>query len=153
MNDNEPGRNEVAMSLSQIDPATLQAYIETNYRVAGEAPFVLQLGVHSPQLAALHAQHGVESSAYVTACNPLSEQLTKDENAAHMATLTLEVLLARFPHLPGEGVHPSGTWPAEPSLLVLGIDLAAARALGARYRQNAIVFCGADAVPRLELLR
>lgn len=141
------------MNPSQVDPATLQAYRETHYRVHAPEPFVLQVGVHSPQLEALHAQYGVQSSAYVTACNPFSEQLTDGENAAHMASLTLEVLLDRFAHLTGEGVHPSGTWPAEPSLLVLGIDLAAARALGARYRQNAIVFCDADAVPRLELLR
>lgn len=153
MKRSDPGRNEVAMTPSQIDPATLQAYRETHYRVRAPEPFVLQVGVPSPQLAALHAHHGVQSSAYVTACNPFSEQVSDELNAAHMATLTLEVLLARLPHLPGEGMHPSGTWPAEPSLLVLGIDLAAARALGARYRQNAIVFCGADAVPRLELLR
>lgn len=141
------------MNPSQIDPATLQAYRETHYRVGGKEPFVLQVGVPSPQLAALHAQHGVQSSSFVTACNPFSEPVSDELNAAHMASLTLEVLLARLHHLPGEGVHPSGTWPAEPSLLVLGTDLDAARALGARYRQNAIVFCGADAIPRLELLR
>lgn len=51
----------------------------------------------------------------------------------------------------GHGQGDDGTWPPEPSLLVLGIDEASARALMVRYRQNAVVWVGADGVPELLL--
>ena len=49
----------------------------------------------------------------------------------------------------GEALDPNGVWPAEPSVLALGIALATARDLGIRFRQNAILFADDDAVPRL----
>ncbi len=53
----------------------------------------------------------------------------------------------------GEGEGPDGAWPAEKSLFVFGVDLETARMLGVRYRQNAVVWVGEDAVPKLVLLR
>ena len=55
--------------------------------------------------------------------------------------------------LEGLGQHPSKEWPGEPSLLVLGLTRDASCALGRRLEQNAIIFCGADAVAELVLLR
>ncbi|MGF6599669.1 hypothetical protein P3T23_004397 [Paraburkholderia sp. GAS448] len=52
----------------------------------------------------------------------------------------------------GIGQRPASEW-AEPNFLVPGISLEAAKELGERYEQNAIVWCGADAVPDLVLLR
>ena len=53
----------------------------------------------------------------------------------------------------GAGRDLAGTWPEESSFVVLGLDLDAARALGREFSQNAIVWAGNDAVPRLVLLR
>ena len=52
----------------------------------------------------------------------------------------------------GIGIDPSGEWPAEKSFLALGLDLETSRALGREFGQNAIVWAGADAIPRLILL-
>ncbi len=52
----------------------------------------------------------------------------------------------------GMGIDPSGKWPAEKSFLALGLDLETSRALGREFGQNAIVWAGADAIPRLILL-
>jgi len=41
----------------------------------------------------------------------------------------------------------------EPSLLVFGLPLETAGPLGKKLDQNAIVWCGGDAVPELILLR
>jgi Protein of unknown function (DUF3293) len=49
--------------------------------------------------------------------------------------------------------HPSGAWPPELSFFALGISERAARDLGRRFDQDAVVWAGADAVPRLLLLR
>jgi hypothetical protein len=51
------------------------------------------------------------------------------------------------------GQHPSNKWPGEEIFLVLGLYFEAAKALGERFGQNAIVWCGIDAVPQLIVLR
>ena len=49
-----PDRRAFLFSDFIIDPATIQAYLETHYRVRGEAPFVLQIGQISPDLLSLY---------------------------------------------------------------------------------------------------
>jgi len=53
----------------------------------------------------------------------------------------------------GIGKHPSNDWPGEDSFLVFGLNLEAARALGARFEQNGFIWSSADGVPQLILLR
>ncbi|UUZ49901.1 DUF3293 domain-containing protein [Massilia sp. B-10] len=53
----------------------------------------------------------------------------------------------------GAYCDPKREWPSEPSFLVRGLSLEDASALGRQLRQNAIVWCGADLVPQLILLR
>lgn len=141
------------MAESAIPPATRQAFLATAYHVFAPAPFALRIGERSDPLAALHRAHGVVASAYVTACNPCSQDLGAAANAPRMAALRAELLAAGVAFVDGEGVHPSNGWPPEPSLLVLGLTRAAARALGVRHGQDAIVWCDADAIPQIELLR
>ena len=38
-------------------------------------------------------------------------------------------------------------------MLILGMDLHTARAWGQQWQQNALLYCGADTVPQLVLLR
>jgi len=139
---------------SSIDPALIQAYLETRYHVRGDAPLTLAIGAASPALAALHAAAGVDCSAFVTAWNPYSRPEPEPAaNAARQQALARELAQRGLHAIEGIGQHPSGSWPGEESLLVLGLALDAARALGARHGQNAIVWSGADAVPQLILLR
>ena len=53
----------------------------------------------------------------------------------------------------GLGQHPTNGWSGEVSYLILGLTLEAAKVLGARHEQNAIVWSDADALPQLILLR
>ena len=82
-----------------------------------------------------------------------SQVLSSAENQA--ATIRLrEQLIRYFPHIyRGESIDPAGEWPAEASFLVLGIDSATAGIIGRKFNQNAIVYVGTDAIPRLVLLR
>lgn len=136
-----------------IEPALLQAYRATEYRVLADPPFVLTIGRRSEMLAALHARHGVDCSAFVTACNPGSCRLDDAHNARRHEALRAHLAAGRHPCIEGLGRHPTNDWPAETSLLVLGITRAAAQTLGEAWQQNAIVWCAADAVPQLVLLR
>ncbi|SOE81034.1 Protein of unknown function [Caballeronia arationis] len=137
---------------SNIDPATIRAYRETHYCVEGKAPITLRVGQRNEALAALHEATGVQSSAFVTAWNPFSQNCDDDSNARRQKALADELANLGFKVIEGVGRHPIDEW-GEPSFLVLGISLEAAKELGARCEQNAIIWAGADAVPELVLLR
>ena len=141
------------MSASLIDPHTVRAYTETAYHVHGEPGFTLRVGEPCAELLAAHARQGVDCSAYLTAWNPFSRKTDDDANAARQTELVDALTRLSIVCLPGLGRHPSNGWPGEDSVLALGLDLDAAKALGQRFEQNAIVWSGADAVPRLILLR
>ncbi len=142
---------------STLAPALLQAFRETHYRVntdpADLEPLVLRVGAMSTPLANLHKKYGVDCSAYITACNPWSVSLPDAENASRQENL-LRVLRSRsLRWLEGIGQHPDNQWPGEPSVLILGLSLAAAKVLAQDFAQNAFVWSGADARPQLVLLR
>jgi hypothetical protein len=138
---------------SNIPRDTIQAYLETHYRVLGETPATLHIGQFNPALAALHEAHHVACSAFITACNPFSRSLAADANDARQAALAHELDALGLTRIEGIGKHPSNNWPGEASFLVLGVALDVAKVLGENHGQNAIVWCGADAVPQLILLR
>ncbi|CAJ91434.1 DUF3293 domain-containing protein [Cupriavidus necator] len=138
---------------SAIDDATLQAYRETHYRVLGDLPMVLRVDQPSAPLAALHRALGVAASAFITAANPFSLRCDDDTNAKRQQALAQDLARMGLRAIEAAGEHPRNGWPAEPSFLVPGLSLADARALGEKYEQNAVVWSGADAVPRLVLLR
>ena len=138
---------------SVIDPATLQAYRETEYRVLGTVPAVLRIGVRCADLQVLHRAHQVACSAFVTACNPQGQIVSDRLKARQQQALIEEITRRGLTAIPGIGVHPTGDWRGEPSYLVPGLDREAAEELGHRFGQNAIVWSGADAVPELVLLR
>jgi hypothetical protein len=138
---------------SAIPPETISAYLDTDFCVDGETPFVVRIGAPCEALQTLYANYGCDACAFVTAFNPLGEitgdALNDDRQAAFAQTLDQRGL----PYLNGAGRDPHGKYQAEPSFLVLGTSLDEASAIGRELRQNAIVWCGADRVAQLILLR
>jgi hypothetical protein len=140
-------------SRSEIQPETIQAYHETEYRVTGESSVVLRIGEYNEPLSRLYISNKVDSCAFITACNPYSKSLSAAANADRHNELGRELQRRGLKYFQGEGKHPVGDWPGEASYLILGLSLEAAKALGKEYEQNAIVWCGSDALPQLVLLR
>jgi hypothetical protein len=138
---------------SEIPRDTIQAYLETEYFVLGDAPTTLRVGETNAGLAALHKAFDVECSAFVTAFNPLSKDCTPEFNADRQRALARDLKQRGLAVIDGIGKHPTNNWPGEASLLVLGLSLEAAKALGTQYGQNAIVWTANDATPQLVLLR
>ena len=66
---------------SVIDRSTIRAYRETDYRVHGDVPRTLKVGVASPALAALYKTERTTTSAFITACNPGSRVIDEAANA------------------------------------------------------------------------
>lgn len=140
-------------SASVIDPRTVQAYLETEYRVHGEPGFTLRVGQASADLLSAHERQKADCSAFLTACNPFSEPFDAATNTARQAALAQELTRSDLTFVPGIGQHPSNEWPDEDSFLVFGLTLEAAKVLGSKFEQNGFVWTGADAVPQLILLR
>jgi sugar phosphate isomerase/epimerase len=139
--------------MSEILPATIKAYLETDYCVFGESPFVLRVGIANEPLAKLYKRLKTNCGAFVTAFNPFSNEAGESANTARQVELAKELNRRSLTFIDGIGKHSSGEWPAEASYFVLGLSLEAAKALGKKYDQNAVVWCGSDAIPELVLLR
>lgn len=140
-------------STSAIDPLIVQAYLETEYRVHGKPTFILRVGQSSAELLSAHKRQRTDCSAFLTACNPFSQLADEAANAARQMALSKELSRRSLVFLTGIGQHPSNEWPGEDSFLVFGLTLDAAMVLGTRFDQNGFVWCDADAVPQLILLR
>jgi hypothetical protein len=138
---------------SSINPDTVQAYLETEYFVRGEHDFVLRVGQFNKSLQSEHRCQGSDCSAFITAYNPYSNIVAEADNTKLHKALTDELKRRSLTFADGVGQHPSNRWPGEPSYLIFGLSLEASKTLGARFEQNAILWCGADCIPQLILLR
>ena len=140
------------VSTTLISPTLLRAYRETDYIVSGASGFTLRIGVASPALSALFERHELRCAAFITAFNPFSGIAPESENRRRQCELQDWLDRSAYFYMPGVGQHPSNSWSGEPSFLVLGIDRADAQALGKKFCQNAIVWCGSNAIPQLLFL-
>lgn len=144
--------------MAMITPELETAYRSTDYVVEPDdgqsadpdaGPIILRIDTPSAALRALHRRYKVDCSCFLTACNPFSQPLDDETNRLRQEALGAEIQRRSLAFLPGVGRHPSNGWPPEPSFLVLGLALEAAKTLGRSHEQNAIVWAGADSVPRL----
>ena len=148
-----PIKGAFLYSDTTIDQDMIRAYLETEYRVEADVPLTLRIGTACPLLAAMHKAHRVECSTFITACNPFSTPFDDALNMERQAVLAKELTRRGLTFMEGIGQHPSNLWQGEPSFLVLGVSKEAAKALGTRHEQNALVWIGPSAVPELILLR
>lgn len=153
------------MPQSEVSGDLIAAYRSTEYRIeagaeSGCGAITLRIDQHSEPLSRLFAASGHRCGAFITACNPFSVSQSHEENLAACACLRdkLERRLHSCPGkagqiIEGTGRDSTGAWSAEKSFFALGLDLETSQALGKEFGQNAIVWAGSDAIPRLVLLR
>lgn len=125
------------------------AFEETNYIVHHEPPFTINIGKPSPELKKLMADRNALCAAYITACNPFARKLSDRENETRQQDLKDKLKRRGLICIDGIGKHPSNNWPGEVSVLVLGLDLEAAKSLARHYEQHAFVWTVGDGVPEL----
>ena len=137
-----------------IHPDKVRAYLATGYRL-GHTPqdMVLTIGQRSERLAALFADRGVSCGAFLTAYNPQGSAQPDAANDQGHAELGGKLKALGLQAIEGSGSQVGTEWPAEMSYFALGLNLEAAKAIGAHFDQDAIVWAGADAVAQLILLR
>jgi hypothetical protein len=117
----------------------LEAYRKTRYEAQTPGgKIVLRHGAHSPELDRI-LDARFPGWAFITAWNPGSNpRLSIDENRRRQKELEA-ALSPRYRTFPGKGVGDDGRWPAEESVLVLGISRGEALAVGRQFGQLAIV--------------
>ncbi|MGO9593542.1 MAG: DUF3293 domain-containing protein [Steroidobacteraceae bacterium] len=150
-----PPQPELLMTLDELsrDNSLMAAYVAADFKVTGTpTPFVLRVGKPSPELAAAYLANNVNCSAFLTAWNPNSVPQPEIINRASQERLETELTAMGLTLLAGFGEDPSGAWPGEPSVLVLGLSRSEAERVGRAFGQLAIVWSGETAVPELVVL-
>lgn len=122
-----------------IDKELISAYQETEYRVRNPS-FCIRIGALHPELDSWLICRGYSTWAYITAWNPGSRRLSKEENNRRQAELQADLKSGGWQSFAGAGVHPKGGWEAEESFWIPGISLDAALSLAKKFGQNALVF-------------
>jgi hypothetical protein len=135
-----------------LRPDLLAAYQKALYVVHGAPELVIRIGERNEDLDALLEADGLDTAAYLTAANPGGELQSKMENELACAALHQALADAGCICYVGEGRDPEGDWPAEPSILALGISRHEAEVIGRSYEQNAIVFIERGRAPELVVL-
>ena len=139
---------------TQIHHDKFRAYLATDYRLGHtDQDIVLTIGKHSQRLAALFSDSGINCGAFLTAYNPRGTVQADEANDQAHEQLAVKLQELRVQAIEGSGSEEGTEWPAEKSYFALGLALEPAKAIGAHFDQDAIVWVGPDAVPQLILLR
>ena len=94
-------------------------------------------GIHA-EVEKLLKQFNVSSWCFITAWNPLSVELSADENLTRNENLKKN--LAKYQIFEGEGRDSNGKWQPERSFLVIGISRKKAKELAVKFGQRAIIY-------------
>jgi len=140
---------------SAIAKNLIDSYCCTNYQIdTGSDVISLKIDQYSEPLAKfLIMSSGQSCAAIISADNPYSQRLSNEENLIAHESLRNFLRQHPYPMIESLNIDPTNLWPAEKSFFVLGLDLNTAKSLGQQFNQNAIVWIGSDAIPRLILLR
>lgn len=141
------------MSVTCLPESLISACRATRHRVFTSSDFELAVGQRSSALADLDRTHAANSAAFLTAWNPEGNLQNETANREAFARLQGRVPSLVVKVIAGFGEDPDGAWAGEESLLALGLGRETACEIGAEFRQYAIVWAGADAVPELILQR
>jgi hypothetical protein len=138
---------------TELDPGLVEAYVNADFALSGETELIFNIGRVSPALDVAMVWRGTDRAAFLTAYNPFSKDVGEEANRKTQAALLSDLERMGLDWITGEGRDPSGEWPGEPSVLVLGIAKRQALELGHAYEQNALVWCEVGRPSELILLR
>ncbi|MGI8422817.1 MAG: DUF3293 domain-containing protein [Chloroflexota bacterium] len=127
-------------TLDAISNGLWSAYDNTVFRATVEGNDIqIRPGTNDPALDRVLEARGVSTWAYITAWNPGSHELSRQENDVRHERLKNDVVSFGLESFEGMGEPDDPKWQPERSLLVLGLHEREALNIGRRYGQNAIV--------------
>lgn len=122
-----------------LSPALQQAYRATHYTVTAGTGLDIRIGEHSPAADTLMDTRGARRALLLSACNPFSEASSDAANQLRHGMLEMAMQSLGLPALPAEGRDPTGAWPPEASLLLIGTTPGQELRLLRDYEQHAAV--------------
>jgi hypothetical protein len=125
---------------TELHPSLRKAYRETRYTTflpAGDA--VICIGQTSAAADDWLAEVGQRSAIFFSAQNPMSRQLTQDDNEHRHDQLLEAVKQSGRPAVEGRGRGASGDW-SEDSVLIAGLDVQQANRLARQFEQAGYVW-------------
>lgn len=135
---------------AHVTDGLAEAYRTTTFRVlAPNGPVDLRIGQTNPGMDALLYREGVHDWAFITAWSPGGRALPAAENRRRNALLRRRLRATGVPVLRGTGIGADPDWPAEDSLLAVGLDRLTAARIGAEFGQDAIVVGDRGSAPEL----
>ena len=126
------------------------SFTSTNYEVypADNQTFTIRLNQPNLALHQFLRQHAATTFAFITACNPMSQEISPVENKQR--NYQLAAALMNYHYYPAAGVPAAGEeWQPEESFFVLNITRGEAVELGRKYQQLAILFGEIEKKPEL----
>jgi hypothetical protein len=139
---------------STVASDLIESYRATSYQIGVNSDAIfLRIDRYSESLAKLLIASQQSCAVIISAYNPYSQLVSDEENQAAHESLRNCLSHHYYPVIESLNIDPANLWPAEKSFFVPGLDLNTARALGRQFNQNAMVWIGNDAIPRLILLR
>ncbi len=135
-----------------IDPLLIEQYESADYYIEAIPPFILKIGIHSYELSKIYETSHQTKAALITASNPRSKKLPNEINKVRNKNLEEMIQETGLNYIYGEGKCGQDDWDGEESFLILGVDQKQAMVIGKAFDQNAIVWCGKNAIPELILL-
>ena len=128
-----------------LDPSLIEAYHQTDYHF-GDTFF--NIGELSSKAASLLQQFAPAGGLFITAWNPLGEELTLEDNLKANQNLKAELLIRGLNVIDGYGVSKDGKW-REDSFFTYPIDEETSLKLCCDFSQNAVVYVSSNGVPEL----
>ncbi|MGP5416000.1 DUF3293 domain-containing protein [Psychrobacter faecalis] len=130
-----------------LDPSLLEAYHQTDYHFGDT---FLNIGELSSKATSLLQQFAPAGGLFITAWNPLGEELTVEDNQKANQTLKEKLLKLGLNVTDGYGVSKDGKW-RENSFFTYPIDKDTSLTLCCTFEQNAVVYITSDGLPTLLL--
>lgn len=130
-----------------LDPSLLEAYHQTDYHFGDT---FLNIGELSSKATSLLQQFAPTGGLFITAWNPLGEELTVEDNQKANQTLKEKLLKLGLNVTDGYGVSKDGKW-RENSFFTYPIDKDTSLTLCCTFEQNAVVYITSDGLPTLLL--
>jgi hypothetical protein len=109
----------------------------------------IRVGKRHPRIDRLMEGVSPAAWAYITAWNPHSELLSKDQNAIAQGSLRRVIRDRGFLNYEGYGIPDNPGWSPEQSVWIAGIDRTEAEFIGRQFGQNAIVVGVAGGIAEL----
>ena len=132
--------------------ALLAFFRETHYDAGMPDGAVVTLRVGELPPSAISRWIGAGVAFYMTACNPYSQAMSREENERRFAALRSDLQTGGARSLEGAGHIPGERW-REPSFLVAGLGLDAVDRLARTYEQNALLVVEAGRPIRMRVYR